>query len=235
MMEIGNKMRQANLEQERKHEAETSGKYKLTAEGQTPDFTIEGKGYSRIPLTVAPVKIGDREFMGIYRGDNLQDVQPMPKGPSWGKMEVKTKNKAGKEVVETYLTENGKPVIKFAEGARFTDKSLVEVNIGDKVKLHRLKAEATADVKTKSRILSADLRTDVLEDLKKEYGDDWEFMDLFAKEELTFREMNRRIKETFPNDVVSFDDAKGGWYNVKTGKLIKKYEFSPYHRRDRLH
>jgi len=235
MMEIGNKMKRENLEESRKSEVEMSGDWEPTPEGKTPDYTIGGKGYSRLPVTVAPVKIGDREVMGIYKGDKLQSVQAMPKSPAFGTTEVKTKNAAGKEVVETWFTKDGVPVVKWKEGARFSKKALVDITIGDKVALHRAKQEATADVKTKTKILSANLRTDVLEDLKKQHGADWEFINEFTKEELTFREMERRIKETFPNDVISFDDTRNGWYNVKTGKLVKKYKFSPYHRMDKRH
>ena len=108
------------------------------------------------------------------------------------------------------------------------------ITIGEKLSYHRGKAEISADVKRKAEIDSPNLKNIVSTDLSKNYKD-WSIMDSWTKEELIFQEIHRRIQQTYPNQNISYDEMRRGWYDVDSGKLLKKYDFGTVHRSDKKH
>lgn len=99
-----------------------------------------------------------------------------------------------------------------------------KISFGEKVALHEAKAETTAKIALRKEIQSPKFRSTILSDLKKQYGRDWKYLESFEKEEFLFREMDKRIKEAYPQQEIVFDESKGGWINKSTKKLIRRYE-----------
>lgn len=99
-----------------------------------------------------------------------------------------------------------------------------KISFGEKVALHEAKAETTAKIALRKEIQSPKFRSTILSDLKKQYGMDWKYLESFEKEEFLFREMDKRIKEAYPQQEIVFDESKGGWINKSTKKLIRRYE-----------
>ena len=89
------------------------------------------------------------------------------------------------------------------------------------------------DRANKDRIASVNFPNVVEGIVAKRRGDDWQDLDPYIKEEDNFSEMDKIIKETYPDAV--YDDRREAWYDLKTKKLIRKYiqRTKLFHREDK--
>jgi len=99
------------------------------------------------------------------------------------------------------------------------------INLGDEYS--KTATRKTANLQTEAR-LGTKFRADAMSAVKSQYAGEWQDMEPWQQDELLFREMHKRVKEAFPNQPVTFDSDKNAWVNLKTGKLIRKYQgFKP--------
>ena len=113
----------------------------------------------------------------------------------------------------------GKPYLSKAPGT-------TTININDKLSLHEGKQKITKTVSKEAMIKSPKLRANISKELKILNGPDWEYLQPFEKEQKIFEEMDRQIKETYPDKNVTFDEAQWVVF-CNSGKLIKRYD-DPY-------
>ena len=109
------------------------------------------------------------------------------------------------------------------------------ISFGEKTALHGAKKTISAEIDRKAKITSPDFKTKTAISLQKEYGDDWEVLEPWGREELIFKEMNRKVKEAYPNQNVEYNHQQRGWFNTDSGGLIKRYEYDLFHRGDQRH
>ena len=95
-----------------------------------------------------------------------------------------------------------------------------QINLGDKIKETREKKRET--LQTEARY-GTDFREDALRSVKSKYSDEWMDMEPYVQDELLFREMDARIREMYPNSMVTFDEAQNAWVDVKSRKILRKY------------
>jgi hypothetical protein len=114
---------------------------------------------------------------------------------------------------------------------RVQEAKATKITFDEKVGLHKAKAQITHDVVTKGKVVSPELRIKVTENLQKQFKDTWEFMHPIIREEKIFGEMDRIVKDAFPNRDIVYDPSRQGWVDSK-GNLVKKHKIEIYHRRD---
>jgi hypothetical protein len=104
--------------------------------------------------------------------------------------------------------------------------SAMKIGFGEKLEQRKQTQIQDAEITIQSKIKSPNFRETGIENVKKSLAskDDWEFMPEYVREEKIFNEMDRIIKEGYPNETVAYDETRRGWYTLK-GKLIKKYDF----------
>ncbi|MHC4756937.1 MAG: hypothetical protein ACYTBP_17580 [Planctomycetota bacterium] len=101
---------------------------------------------------------------------------------------------------------------------RMKKASATRITFEEKLGLH----EAKKGVDAKMAVKSTKHQNTVIARLKSKFGPEWQDLSEYTKSELIFQETHKDVLETFPGAV--FDDRRGGWYNPKSGKLIKPYK-----------
>ena len=182
-------------------------------------------------------KIGSERQLEAYRAQTARitaERGPAPKAMAeYIKIGVKPGEATADDII--HLPSDQPP----PKGYRKSRVPPVRIDIGEEITRHAAKVKATAEVKKEIAMSAPQFRSNIIRDLKAMHGDDWQDKESFEKEGLIFQEMDSRIKTAYPNQNIQFGkkNAIEGWYDVDSGKLIRKYTGPEkiYERRDKLH
>lgn len=116
----------------------------------------------------------------------------------------------------------GKDPGSFTEWKKGVAKAgATNISFGEKVKLHEAKSEVSAKISLRKEIRSPRFKSNIIKDLKAD--PDFKYLETYEQEEKIFREMDKRVREAYPDTTIKFDEAQGGWVDTKSGKVVRKY------------
>lgn len=236
-LEEDRKIRVAERKQDREREVE-KGTAQLQqagfveSEAHRPDVEYGGKGF------MAPKQIVD------YRNVNgaivpVYSQQRYGKEPEFSKTGPPIKaNKPSALVgqynfaMNQYLTGQGKNPGSFTEWKKSVSRAgATRISIGEKIAVK----EATSNLNIRQAVKKTEFEDKVATSLKNQNPDVWDFKPVWERQELVFREMDRRIRVAYKDENVVFDEDRKvpGWY--VGNKLIRRWIDPNKHRSDKRH